>query len=80
MGAPLKCKLSFSELMANLDGRSQPKKLCEFLLERCRETGVTLHRPVKPVGITTDVDGRLSGLRAKRNDGTEEMSTSITPL
>jgi hypothetical protein len=53
---------------------SDPKKLCEFLLETCRERGVELHSPVRPIGVSNDENGRLSGLKVTNDDDNEDLS------
>lgn len=40
-----------------------PKRLCGFLLNQCREKGVQLHHPAKAVGVSRDEKGLLSAVR-----------------
>jgi hypothetical protein len=53
---------------------SDPKRLCEFLLQKCQEKGVTLHAPERPCGLDRDSSGRISGLKVLRPDGSEIAS------
>ena len=55
---------------------SDPKKVCEFLLETCRERGVELHVPVRPTGLARDENGRLCGLMVTNENEHEELSMS----
>ncbi|KAL1650268.1 hypothetical protein SLS58_001079 [Diplodia intermedia] len=55
------------ELMLGRD----PKRMCAFLLDQCRERGVHLHHPAKAVGVSRDEKGLMSAVRVATETGME---------
>ena len=59
---------------------SDPLKLCEFLLGKCREAGVQVHHPATALSIHADVRGELSNVVIGYTDSSEEMELPATRL
>lgn len=54
-----------------------PRKLCQWLLERCLERGVQLHHPAKVTSVSKDARDELAGVRVLSiKDGVETDSKS----
>lgn len=64
------------ETIGSADGCAQvePRQLCEFLMEKCRERGVQLHMPARATGAVRGEDGTLNGI-VVQNDGTNRPTT-----
>jgi glycine/D-amino acid oxidase-like deaminating enzyme len=41
----------------------EPRRLCQWLLDKCVERGVGVHQPARVVGLSTDVRDELAGVR-----------------
>jgi glycine/D-amino acid oxidase-like deaminating enzyme len=55
--------MAFKSYVASLT--SDPLKLCTFLVDACVSEGVQLHYPAKPISITKNASGELSGITIK---------------
>lgn len=76
-GATAQMYVKWESSGAMLMSSSDPRRLCKFLLENCIESGVVLHCPANPVGVDRGSNGKLTGVKAKSQDGTESTSTFI---
>lgn len=56
--------ISEGESTAQVD----PRRLCEFLLEGCKERGVVLHQPAKAIRLGTDMRENLASVRVELRD------------
>jgi glycine/D-amino acid oxidase-like deaminating enzyme len=70
------------EKISSEDGCAQvePRQLCEFLMEKCRERGVRLHIPARAVEAVTEESGIVTGVMVvddKTNDSTRIDCKSI---
>jgi hypothetical protein len=66
--------LSKGETTAQLD----PKRLCTWLLERCKERGVVLHQPARVVSVSKDTRDELAAVRVLSVDDGVETDSKFT--
>ena len=60
-------------------GQLEPRKLCQWLLERCLERGVQLHQPARVTSVSKDARDELAGVRIlSLKDGVETDSKLYT--
>jgi glycine/D-amino acid oxidase-like deaminating enzyme len=64
------------ETIGSTDGCAQvePRQLCEFLMEKCRERGVQLYMSMRTTGVVKGEDGTLNGV-VVQHDGTNRPAT-----
>lgn len=53
------------------DAYRDPGRLCEFLLQECKDRGVQVHHPAQAVSVAKDMRGELAAVRIATNDGLE---------
>jgi glycine/D-amino acid oxidase-like deaminating enzyme len=59
--------ISSNSTVAQID----PKRLCQWLLERSMEQGVQLHHPATPISVSKDTREELAAIHIVKADGTE---------
>lgn len=59
---------------------SDPKKLCQFLLEKCKAAGVQVHHPATALSVATDVRGELASVCIGYTDSSAETEIPATRL
>ena len=50
---------------------SEPQRLCQWLLERCQERGVSIHNPAQVISVAKDMRGTLASVRILQQGGVE---------
>ncbi|KAG7291608.1 hypothetical protein NEMBOFW57_001627 [Staphylotrichum longicolle] len=70
------------ELISDEDTTAQvdPFLLCQFLLRECVKRGVKLHHPAKPLSLSTDEKGELTGVRIVDTKSSAETELACARL
>lgn len=70
------------ELISDEDTTAQvdPLLLCQFLLRECVKRGVKLHHPAKPLSVSTDGKGELTGVRIVDTKSSAETELACARL
>lgn len=62
------------------DNHSDPLRLCQFLLEKCKAEGVQVHHPATPLRAVADLRGELASVRIGYTDCSTETEIPASRL